>query len=113
MRCCFLTSPATAPENSLMSTHASILVDTVGPPSAEFVEQQQVSLKWITQGLSNLGRQRSKIFLSSNPAIKMQEVSCVPNTPNTLVRCIGTLVRRRDSKTQVVWMNMSGNNNLR
>src|SRR3954466_1958501 len=78
-----------------------------------FVEQQQVSLKWITQDLSNSGRQRSKIFLSSNTAIKMQEVSCVPNTPNTLVRCIGALVRQRDSKTQVVWMNMSGNNNLR
>jgi hypothetical protein len=32
---CLLFSPATAPENSLMSTHASILVDSVGPPSAE------------------------------------------------------------------------------
>ena len=30
-----LISPATAPEKRLMSTHASILVDTVGPPSAE------------------------------------------------------------------------------
>ena len=78
-----------------------------------FVEQQQVSLKWITQGLSNSGRKRSKISLSSNPAIKIQEVSCVPNTPNTLVRCIGALVRQRDSKIQVVWMNMSGNNNLK
>jgi hypothetical protein len=36
-----------------------------------FVEQQQVSLKWITQGLSNSGRKRSKIALSSNPAIKI------------------------------------------
>jgi hypothetical protein len=57
-----------------------------------FVEQQQVSLKWITQGLSNLGRRRSKLFLSSNHAIMIQEVSYVPNTPNTLVRCIGALV---------------------
>ena len=31
----YLTSPATAPEKSLMSTDASILVDSVGPPSAE------------------------------------------------------------------------------
>jgi hypothetical protein len=31
----YLTSPATAPEKSLMSTHASVLVDSVGPPSAE------------------------------------------------------------------------------
>jgi hypothetical protein len=26
-----------------------------------FIEQQQVSLKWITQGLSNSGRKRSKL----------------------------------------------------
>src|SRR5215208_1553248 len=31
----YLSSPATAPENSLMSTGASILVDSVGPPRAE------------------------------------------------------------------------------
>ena len=31
----YLSSPATAPENSLMSTHASIPVDSVGPPRAE------------------------------------------------------------------------------
>src|SRR3954453_653878 len=74
-----------------------------------FVEQQQVSLKWITQGLSNSGRQRSKIFLSSNPAIKMQEVSCVPNTPNTLVKCISALVQQRDSKMQLVLMIVNNN----
>src|SRR3954467_3812562 len=74
-----------------------------------FVEQQQVSLKWITQGLSNSGRKWSKVSLSSNPAIKIQEVSCVPNIPNTLVRCIGALVRRRDIEIQVVWMIISGN----
>jgi hypothetical protein len=67
-----------------------------------FVEQQQVSLKWITQGLSNSGRKRSKVSLASNPAIKIKEVSCVPNTPNTLVRCIGALVQRRDSEIQVI-----------
>jgi hypothetical protein len=61
----------------------------------------------------NLGRKRSKISLLSNLAIKIQEVSCVPNTPNTLVRCIGTLVRRRDSEIQVIWMIISGNCNLK
>jgi hypothetical protein len=86
----------------LMSTHASVLVDSVGPPSAEVCRQQQVSLKWITQGLSNSGRKRSKLSLSNNPAIMIQKVSCVPNTPNTLVRCIGALLRRRDSEIQVV-----------
>jgi hypothetical protein len=30
-----LTSPVTVPEKSLISTHASVLVDSVGPPSAE------------------------------------------------------------------------------
>jgi hypothetical protein len=30
-----LQSPATAPEKSLLSMNASILVDSVGPPSAE------------------------------------------------------------------------------
>jgi hypothetical protein len=34
-----------------------------------FVEQQQVSVKWNTQGLSNIGRRRSKLSLSSNLAI--------------------------------------------
>jgi hypothetical protein len=78
-----------------------------------FVEQQQVSLMWITQGLSNSGRKRSKISLSSNPAIKIEEVSCVPNTPNILLRCMGALVQRRDSEIQVIWMIISGNCNLK
>ena len=42
--------------------------------------------------------------IASNPAITIQEVSCVPNTPNTIVSCIGALVRRRDGKMQVIWM---------
>ena len=32
----------------------------------------------------------------------MKMVSCVPNTPNTMVNCIGALVRRRDGDTSVV-----------
>jgi hypothetical protein len=86
-----------------MSTHVSTVL---GLQVQRFVEQQQVSLKWITQGLWNSGRKRSKVSLSSNPAIMIQEVFCVPNTPNTLVRCIGALVRRRDSEIQE-WMIIS------
>ena len=79
----------------------------LGLQEQRFVEQQQVSLEWISQGLSISGRKRSKISLSSNPATTKQEVSCVPNTPNT----IGALVRRRDSEIQVIWMSVSGNSN--
>jgi hypothetical protein len=93
----------------LMSTHFYSCRHLLGLQVQRFVEQQQVSLKWVTQGLSNLGRKRSKLSLSSNPAITIQKVSCVPNTPNTLVRCIGALVRRRDSEIQVVWMIISSN----
>lgn len=35
---------------------------------------------------------------------KIQEISCVPNTPNTMANCIGALVRRRDGDTSVVWI---------
>src|SRR3954470_358823 len=92
-----------------MSTHFYSCRQLLGLQVQRFVEQQKVSLKWITQDLSISGRKWSKVSLSSNPAIKIQEVSCVPNTPNTLFRCIGALVRRRDSEIQVVWMIISGN----
>src|SRR3954470_7813731 len=92
-----------------MSTHFYSCRQLLGLHVQRFVEQQQVSLKWITQGLSKSGRKWSKVSLSNNPAIKIQEVSCVPNTPNTLGRCIGALVWRRDSEIQVVWMIISGN----
>ncbi|KAK1685809.1 hypothetical protein QYE76_046657 [Lolium multiflorum] len=96
----------------LMSTHASVFVDSVGPQVQRFIEQQQVSLKWITQGLSNSVRERSKISLSNKPAITIQEVSCIPNTPNTLVRCIDALVQRTNTEIQVIRMIISGNYNL-
>jgi hypothetical protein len=85
-----------------MSTHFYSCRHLLDLQVQRFVEQQQVFLKWITQGLSNSGRKRSKLSLSNNPAITIQKVSYVPNTPNTLVRCIGVLVRRRDSEIQVV-----------
>ena len=28
----------------------------------------------------------------------------VPNTPNTMVNCIGALVRQRDGDTSAIWM---------
>ena len=33
---------------------------------------------------------------------QIQEISCVPNTPNTMENCIGALVQRRDGDTSVV-----------
>jgi hypothetical protein len=94
--------PKKIADDGVMSTHFYSCRHLLGLQVQRFVEQQQVSLKWITQGLSNSGRKRSKLSLSSNPAITIQKVSCVPNTPNTLVRRIGALVRRRDSEIQVV-----------
>src|SRR3954463_16310612 len=93
----------------MMSTHFYSCRQLLGLQVQRFIEQRQVSLKWITQGLSNSRRKWSKVSLSSNPTIKIQEFSCVPNTPNTLVRCICALVWRRDSEIQVVWMIISGN----
>src|SRR4051812_13259959 len=93
----------------LMSMHFYSCRQLLGLQVQRFVEQHQVSLKWITQGLSISGRKWPKVSLSSNPAIKIQEVSCVLNTPNTLVRCLGALVQRRDSEIQVIWISISGN----
>ena len=38
------------------------------------------------------------------PYNQIQESSYVPNTPNTMVNCIGALVRRRDGGTSAIWM---------
>src|SRR3954466_4361120 len=38
--------PGNGAKNSLMSTHASIIVDYVGPPSAEVCRTTTISLKW-------------------------------------------------------------------
>src|SRR4051812_4998764 len=40
--------PGNDARNSLMSTHASILVDYVEPPSAEVCRTAAISLKWMT-----------------------------------------------------------------
>ena len=45
-----------------------------------------------------------KIVSLKQPCNQIQEISCVPNTPNTIANCIGALVRRRDGDKSVVWI---------
>ena len=45
-----------------------------------------------------------KMVSLKQPCNQIQEISCVPNTPNTMVNCIGALVQRRDGDTSVVWI---------
>ena len=45
-----------------------------------------------------------KIVSLKQPCNQIQEISCVPNTPNTMENCIGALVRRRDDDKSVVWI---------
>ena len=93
----YLSSPATAPENSLMSTPPPFPVDSVGPPRAE-VCRTAASFPlsgspkvYRTQG----GRgQRYPSHATLQPQSKKSLVS-----PTHL---IGALVRRRDSEIQVV-----------
>ena len=47
------------------------------------------------------------------PYNQIQEISCVPNTPNTMVNCIGALVRRRDGDTSGIWIVDKGICNLK
>ena len=42
-----------------------------------------------------------------------QEISFVPNTPNTMAICIGALVQRRDGDTSVIWIVYIGFCNLK
>ena len=45
-----------------------------------------------------------KIVSLKQPCNQIQEISCVPNTPNTMANCIGALVWRRDGDKSVVWI---------
>ena len=45
-----------------------------------------------------------KIVSLKQPCNQIQEISYVPNTPNTMANCIGALVRRRDGDRSVVWV---------
>ena len=44
-----------------------------------------------------------KIVSLKQPCNQIQEISCVPSTPNTMENWIGALVRRRDGVKSVVW----------
>ena len=43
-----------------------------------------------------------KIVSLKRPCNQIQEISCIPNTPNTMANCIGALVRQTDDDTSVV-----------
>ena len=43
-----------------------------------------------------------KMVSLKQPCNQIQQISRVPTTPNTMVNCIGTLVRRRDDDTSLV-----------
>ena len=43
-----------------------------------------------------------KMVSLEQPCNKIQEIFCVPNTPNTMANCIGALVRRRDGDKSVL-----------
>ena len=45
-----------------------------------------------------------KMVSLKQPCNQIIEVSCVPNTPNTMEICIGALVQRRDGDTSVIWI---------
>ena len=45
-----------------------------------------------------------KMVSLKQPCNQIQEISCVPNTPNTMANGIGALVRRRDGDTSAMWM---------
>ena len=45
-----------------------------------------------------------KIVSLKRPCNQIQEISCVPNTPNTMENCIGALVQERDGDKSVILM---------
>ena len=54
-----------------------------------------------------------KMVSLKQPRNQIQEISYVPNTPNTMVNCIGVLVQRRDGDTSAIWMVDKGICNLK
>ena len=45
-----------------------------------------------------------KMVSLKQPCNQIQEISYVPNTPNTMANCMGALVWRRDDDTSVIWI---------
>ena len=83
--------------------HTLLFLQTMlGLQAQRFVGQQQFPSSGWPKVYRTQGSRGWRWSLSSNPAIKKQEVSCVPNTPNTTRSCIGALVRRRDGKIWVI-----------
>ena len=95
-----------------MSTHTSILVDSVGPPRAEVCRTSASFPQVDHPKYIELREVEVKDIPLKQLAIKKQEVSCVHNTPNTIVRGIGALVMRTDGEIQVIWMILCSNCNL-
>ena len=90
----FLTSPATAPEKSLMSTTQLYSCRCWGT--------LQKIKKFYASPRSIYARRRMKIVSLKQPCNQLQEISCVPSTPSTMENCIGALVRRRDGDASVI-----------
>ena len=45
-----------------------------------------------------------KMVSLKRPCDQIQEISYVPNTPNTMADCIGALARQKDGDKSVIWM---------
>ena len=54
-----------------------------------------------------------KMVSLKQPRNQIQEISCVPNTPNAMANCIGALVRRRDGDTSGIWIVDNSSCNLK
>ena len=83
--------------------HNLLLVDVVGPPSVEACRTVAI-FPHVDDRLSIRARRRMKMASLKQPYNQIQEISCVPNTPNTMANCIGALVRRRDGDKSVILM---------
>ena len=54
-----------------------------------------------------------KMVSLKQPCNQIQEISCVPDTPNTMANCIGALVGQRDGDTSAIWMIDIGFSNMK
>src|SRR3954469_6171116 len=73
-----------------MQWYAGSPQQLLGLQVQRFVEQQQVSLKWITQGVSNSGRKWSKVFPLKQPCNQdTRSLLCPQHTQYTcqMYRC--------------------------
>ena len=92
--------------NSSVFYYATLLLQTrVGPPSVEFcrivanfpqVDDLKCINPWGAQDEDGLSQ------ATLQPNNKESLVS--PKHPNTMVNCIGALVRRRDGDTSAIWI---------